>query len=133
MCFDVTRSAFQGTHNASSASDSIRKSGEYIDDRIDPFHQPLIAIPKLLKRLGLVLEYGFDRIDRVASLQLSGERMVEKRFSSLVLVVTEGAVQAGIEYGLEVGRRSGCLARCGQRHVVWYSSDGSRVESSSRQ
>ena len=29
--------------------------------------------------------------------------MVEKRFSSLVFVIAQGAVQAGIEYGLEVG------------------------------
>ena len=105
MWFDVTRSAFQGTHNASSPSDSIRKRGENIDDRIDPLRQPLIAIPKLLKSLSLDLEYGFDCIDRVASFQLSGEGMVEKRFSSLILVLAEGAAQAGIEYGLEVRRR----------------------------
>ena len=100
---------------ASKPSDS-RKRGENIDDRIDPLHQPLISIPKLLERLGLDLEYGFDCIDRVALLQLSGEGMVEKRFSGLVLVLTEGAAQAGIEYGLEIGRRGRCLARCGRRH-----------------
>ena len=130
MCFDVTRSAFQGTHDASSPSDSIRKRGENIDDRIDPLRQPLIAIPKLLKRLGLGLEYGFDCVDRVASLQLSGERIVEKRFSSLVLVLAEGAAQAGIEYGLEIGRRGRCLARRGRRHGtgnISFGSDGSRM------
>ena len=114
----LTRLAFQGTYNAGSPSDSIRKRGESIDGRIDPLGQPLIAIPELLKRLSLDLEYGFDRIDRVASLQLSGERMVEKRFSSLVLVFAQGAAQASIEYGPEVGRRSRCLAKCGQRHML---------------
>jgi len=52
----------------------------------DPLHQPLIAVPNLLKRFGLASEYNFDRIDRVALLHLSRERMVKKILPSLFLV-----------------------------------------------
>ena len=75
-------------HDASSLSDTIRKCGEDIHQRIDPLHQSFIAIPKLLKCRGLALEYGLDGIDRVALLELSGEQMFEKRFPSLLLVLT---------------------------------------------
>ena len=82
----------------------------------DPLHQPLIAIPKLLKRLGLASEDSFDSIDRVALLHLSRERMVEKILPSLSLVLAQGLAQGSIKNRSEV---RGNLAGCGRRHGLW--------------
>ena len=79
----------------------------------DPLHQPLIAIPKLLKRLSLASEYSFDSIDRVALLHLSRERMGEKILPSLSLVLAQDLAQGGIKDRFEA---RGYLARCGRRH-----------------
>jgi hypothetical protein len=85
------------TYDASSRTNSVRKRGEDIHYRVDPLHQPLIAIPKLLKRLGLALKYGFGCIDRVTLLQLGSKLIVEKWFSGLLLIFAQSTVQASIE------------------------------------
>ena len=83
---------------ANSLTKSVRKRGEDVHNRVNPLHQPLIAIPKLLKSLSLVLEYGFDGIDRATSFQIGSEQMVEEWFPCLLLVLAHGAAQAGIKY-----------------------------------
>ena len=47
-----------GTYDASDPAKGLRKRGENIHHRIDPLHQPLISIPKLLKLPCLALKYG---------------------------------------------------------------------------
>jgi len=80
-------------YHAGDPTKSLRKRVEDIHHRTDPLHQPLIAILKLPKRLGLALKYGQDGIDRVTSLHLSRERMVEKLFPSLLLVLAQGGIK----------------------------------------
>ena len=55
------------TYSSSSvAKGASRTLIEDIDNGNNPLHQPLISIPKLLKGLGLALEYSFDGIDIAA-------------------------------------------------------------------
>jgi hypothetical protein len=84
---------YRGSSVAKGASGTLM---EDIDNGHDPLRQPLIAIPKLLKGLGLVLEYSFDGIGRVALLQLSRDLMVEEILPSLFLVLAQCLAQGGI-------------------------------------
>jgi hypothetical protein len=102
-------------HGSSVSKVASRTLIEDIDNGNDPLHQPLTAIPKLLKGLGLTLEYSFDGIDRVALLHLSREGMIEKILTGFLLIVGQSLAQGGIEDGLEVVGRSD-LSRSIRRH-----------------
>jgi hypothetical protein len=58
-----------------------------INNRSKPHEQSWIAIPELLKCLGLLLEYTKDSVRRVATSDRGGKWMVEENFPRLFSVM----------------------------------------------
>ena len=77
-----------------------------LDDRLEPLEQFYIALPEFVKRSGLFLEYGNDRIGVVTTIDLGSEWVVAEIFSSLLGVLR----QCGIENRLEVRGSERCIS-----------------------
>jgi hypothetical protein len=90
-----------------------REGMQDLDDRFEPLEQFDITLPEFVKRCGLFLKYGNDRIRIVATIDLGSEWMVAEIFASLLGVLRQG----GIENRLEVRGNGSCIRSRGHvRH-----------------
>ena len=62
-----------------------------------PHNQIGIAVPDILKFLGLFLEYGKEGFGRVAAINFGGEWAVEEIFPGLLGVLSEGFAGEGFK------------------------------------
>jgi len=53
----------------------------------------VIASPKLLKRIGMMLEHGQNVINGGTASQISSEWLIQKVFSSLLIVLAQGGIK----------------------------------------
>ena len=70
-----------------------------IDNRREQVDQLGITIPELIKGLGLRLEYSENRIGRLASIDLSSQRVAAEILSSALGILDQGCVKEGLEVG----------------------------------
>ena len=93
-----------------------------LDDRLEPLEQFYIAPPEFVKRSGLFLEYGNDRIGVATTIDLGSERVVAEIFSSLLGVLSQG----GIENRLKVRGSGSCIRSQGHGIMMGKMSDVER-------
>ena len=82
-----------------------------IDKRCKPLDQLGIAVPELVKYHGLLLEYCYYRIRRIASIDHVGKGVITKILSSKFGVLGEGDIKESCEVGGKGGLEGGCM-RC---------------------
>jgi hypothetical protein len=82
-----------------------REGMQDLNDRFEPLEQFDIALPEFVKRSGLFLEYGNDRIRVIATIDLGCEWVVAEIFASLLGVLHQGR----IENRLEVRGSGSCI------------------------
>ena len=70
---------------------------EYIDGRIEPFCQPIIAGSRSIEPLHLLLKYDENGARRLASLELGREWMSNKIVFCLLFVGFQGATENELE------------------------------------
>jgi len=85
------------TYQADTLSESLRESIEYIDGRIEPFCQPIIAGSRSIEFLYLLLEYDENGARRLAGLELGCEWMGKKIVFCLLFVGLQGVIENKLE------------------------------------
>lgn len=83
-----------------------REGMQDLNDRFEPPEQFDIALPKFVKRCGLLLEYGNDRIRVIAAIDLGSKWVVTEIFASLLGVLRQG----GIENRIKVRGSRNCIS-----------------------
>jgi len=76
---------------------------QVIDHGLKPQDQIGVAVPGLLKFLGLFLENGEEGFGRVAAINFGGERAVEDIFPGPLGVLGYGFAEEGIKNGRRGG------------------------------
>ena len=74
------------------------------DNRPEPPDQLRISISELVERLGLLLEYGKNRIWRVASIDGGSQWVIAKILSCALCVLCQSCVEECFEVGYWGGR-----------------------------
>ena len=87
------------TYQAGTLSKSLREGIDYIDGRIEPFCQPIIAgsKPKPIQFLYLLLEYDENGARRLAGLELGREWMGKEIVFGLLFVDFQGVIEDKLE------------------------------------
>jgi len=91
------------TYQTNAFPECLRERIQDIHGWIEPVCQPLVAAPRTIEVLDLLLKHGENGGWRIAGLELGGEWMGEKIFLCLFFVRFQGI----IENELEVGGRGG--------------------------
>jgi hypothetical protein len=88
-----------GTYMTGDATEGFvgREGMQDLDDRFEPLEQFDIALPEFVKRSGLFLKYGNDRIRVVATIDLGSKWVVAEIFASLLGVLRQGCVENRLE------------------------------------
>ena len=86
-------------HQTDTFAEDIRKCKQNVDRWTKPSPQSLVAAPKLVELVDLVLDYGKNPCGGVAFIELGSERMRGKTLSSLFSVCLEGFFEDDIEVG----------------------------------
>jgi hypothetical protein len=97
-------------YQANTFSEGIRKGTEHIDRRVEPFGQAFIGTLRSIELLNLLLKHSSNAGGRIASLDLSSERVLKEVLRRASLIFFQGI----IENSLEVRRR--CGRKVGLRH-----------------
>ena len=92
------------TYQTDATGDSGRKCIEDVHGRAQPLGQPLVAAVRVVKLLNLIVKYGEDGVNRVAILQLGGERMGAKVLLGLFLVGRDRSLEDSFEARGSCGR-----------------------------
>ena len=93
------------SHQTDPFAKCPRKCIQYVDRWTQPSLQSLVAAPRLVELLYLVLKYGQNGLGRVAFLKTGGERVSGEILLSLFSICLEGL----FEYDFEIG--GGCCRR----------------------
>ena len=86
-------------HQTDTFAEGLRKCKQNVDRRTQPSLQPLVAAPRLVELVDLVLEYGQNPCGGVAFVELGSERVRGETLSRLVLICLEGFFEDKIEIG----------------------------------
>ena len=89
------------TYKAGSGlnSTTLGESKQAVDYGPKRVNQFGIAIPELLKFLGLFLEYGKEGFGGLATINLGGQRVVAELFFGLLGILGQSFVEEGFEVG----------------------------------
>ena len=90
---DRKTAKFAGTYGTSPGRECV----QVIEHGLKPQDQIGIAVPDILKLLGLFLEYGKEGFGRDAAINFGGEWAVEEIFPGLLGVLSEGFAEEGFK------------------------------------
>jgi hypothetical protein len=83
--------------NAFAENRAIGKHKQDVDATVERFHRLAVLSSEFVETLCLLLKHGGDGLDRVASIELLGERVFGQFCPGLSFIVSQGGVEEGLE------------------------------------